>query len=192
MKFKTNSNGQVNSPFELLVSITIMTFVIIIGSQMIMATNDQVCLAEVEKELKEFKLNIEDIAANSGSSIKFEFRPNTKSCFIESKAIINIVKYTDSRKCGAICDKATNSCFVLKFSASDLANGFKSKCLNLPVFTSFVEDPTNCPTDEPALDGYKQTNPSVKEQGLRSGTYILRNVAPAAKTYPLICTYRRA
>ena len=33
MKFKINSKAQVNSPFELLVAVTIMTFVIIIGSQ---------------------------------------------------------------------------------------------------------------------------------------------------------------
>ena len=192
MEFKINSKAQVNSPFELLVAVTIMTFVIIIGSQMIAATNDQVCLAEVEKELTEFKLNIENVSSNSGSSIKFDFRPNQKNCFNENNAIIKIVKYTDSKRCGAVCDKAVNSCFVLIFSASDLANGFKSKCLNLPIFTSFVKDGTNCPTNDAALAGYKPTNPSVGDLGLRSGSYILRNVAPAAKTYPFICTYRRS
>ena len=49
--------AQMSSPFELLVAIIIMSFVVIIGSQMLANVNDQVCLAGIDKELTEFKEN---------------------------------------------------------------------------------------------------------------------------------------
>lgn len=184
-----NSKAQVNSPFELLVAIIIMGFVVIIGSQMIANANDQVCLATIDKEITEFKLKLEDTASFRTSN-KFEFRPNETSCYNENKSIVKIEKYSDSKKCGTVCGRATDSCFVFTFQASDIANGLIQKCLNLPVYTSFVTG-SDCPTDEADLSGFDPINPTAAGQRISSGTYILRNVAAAGKTYPVICTYRR-
>jgi hypothetical protein len=180
--------GQVSSPFELLVAIIIMSFVVIIGANMLAGVNEQVCLAGIDKSLTEFKLKLEDTALLRTSN-KFEFRLNTNSCFNENDAIIKIEKYNDSKKCSSICaDKTTNSCFVLIFNASDLANGFKAKCLNLQVYTSFV-GPDDCPTSEESLNGFESIIPTTNGQMLHSGTYILRNISPAGASNPEICTY---
>lgn len=183
--------GQVNSPFELLVAIIIMGFVIIIGSQMIASTNDQVCLAGVEQAMTEFKLKLEDTDSFRTSN-QFNFRPVSNNCYNENQSIMTIEFIRgNSRRCGAVCGRAVDSCFVLTYQASDVVNGFKQKCLNLPVYTSFV-DGSSCPTQEQALSGYTAINPSaVQEVGpsIPSGNYVLRNVAAAGKTYPEICVY---
>jgi hypothetical protein len=184
-----SSRAQVNSPFELLVAIIIMGFVIIIGSQMISATNDQVCLANVEKAMAEFVIKLEDTASFRTSN-KIDFRPVTNNCYTESKAIMKIdVIRDDARLCSAACGRAVNSCFIMTFQSPEIANGFKRKCLNLPIYTSFVEGTTDCPTTETALQSYDPITPTGGN--IVSGSYILRNVAPAGQTYPKICTYFR-
>ncbi|MDD3084173.1 MAG: hypothetical protein PHP82_04060 [Candidatus ainarchaeum sp.] len=180
--------AQVNSPFELLVAIIIMGFVIIIGSQMIASANSQVCLTGAERAMSEFKLNLEDTATFRTSN-KFDFKPVTNNCYNENKSImrIEIVK-GNSKKCGAICDRAVDSCFIMIFQTPDLSGGYKEKCLNLPVYTSFVSSGVDCPTTGGSLQGYNAIDPTSAEIIL-SGTYVLRNVAAAGKTYPEICTY---
>ena len=185
-----DNKAQVSSPFELLVAIIIMAFVVIIGANMLAGVNEQVCLSNIDKALTDFKLKLEDTASYRTSN-KFLFSLNTNSCFNEREAIITIEKYENAKKCGAICQgKTTDSCFVLVFNASDLANGARNKCLNLPVYTSFV-GPDDCSTADPSLSGFEPIIPTNSGQMLNSGTYILRNIAPAGKTYPVICTYRK-
>jgi hypothetical protein len=179
--------AQANSPFELLVAIIIMGFVIIIGAQMIASTNDQVCLAGVEKAMDTFKLKLEDTASFRTSN-QFDFRPVNNSCYNENKSVMKIeVIKGDSRRCGIICDRAIDSCFVMTFNSPDIAGGFKQKCLNLPVYTSFVSDSSSCPSTG-NLHGFLPIDPTSNDI-LLSGVYVLRNVAPAGKTYPEICVY---
>jgi len=188
MRLRLRNEGQMSSPFELLVAIIIMSFVVIIGSQMLAASQEQVCLSSVGKEITEFKLMLEDTAIRRGSN-KFEFRPD--DCFNQNTAIIKIEKYNSTTQCGAKCGLPTESCFVLIFNAPDVANGFIQKCLNLPVYTTFVNEPNDCPTDD--LDGYVAIDPTIMDEGgIRPGSYVLQNVAPAAKTYPNICVFRKA
>ncbi len=183
-----NTRAQVNSPFELLVAIIIMSFVIIIGAQMIASANDQVCLASVDKAMSEFQSKLEDTAAYRTSN-KFDFRPVTNSCYNENKSIMKIEAIKDnSKRCGAVCGRAIDSCFIFTFNAPDVAGGFKQKCLNLPAYTSFISDGSLCPTTG-EFDGYTAIDPTGVQVIIYSGTYVLRNIAPAGKTYPEICTY---
>jgi uncharacterized protein (UPF0333 family) len=189
---KINSRGQVNSPFELLVAIIIMGFVILIGTQMIASANDQVCFSVVKKEMVEFSDSLEN-SSEYRTSTKFSFRPNEKQCYNESQSIMKIVKYANQTKCSAVCGQPLNSCFIMVFGAEDIVNGYEDICLNIPTYTSFVSDTTTCPTNEPSLNGYNalEVISTGKNLTLPSGTYIIRNVAPAGKTYPVICTYWR-
>ena len=180
--------AQVSAPFELLVAIIIMGFVVIIGSQMLVAANQQVCMSSVDKEMTSFKLYLED-TANRKSSNKFDFQP--ESCFDKAKAVIRIENVANSKQCAAKCGKPTDTCFIFTFYAPDIANGFREKCLNLPKYTSFFDDATNCSTPDSGLDldGYKAIKPS---DGIKVGSYVLRNVSSAAETYPKICVFQRS
>jgi hypothetical protein len=184
-----NNKAQVSSPFELLVAIIIMSFVVIIGAQMLENVHEQECSASIKSELNIFAQKLKDTSEYRTSN-KFEFRLNKKACFNENQAIIKIEKYDDSKKCGYVCGRATNSCFVLIFHAADLPGSFSDVCLNLPIYTSFVGT-DDCPSDDPSVADYDAIKPTDIGQTLKSGSYVLKNIAPAGKTYPVICTYRK-
>jgi len=70
-KLKTNQKGQAAAPFELLVAIIIMTFVIIVGTQMLNRVNEQVCINHVESEMSKFVNYLEETAnmSHQGSCV---------------------------------------------------------------------------------------------------------------------------
>jgi hypothetical protein len=182
--------GQMSSPFELMVAVIIMTFVIIIGTQMLNQSQDQVCLASIDRELTEFKINLED-TTNSRSATKFDFRPD--NCYNQNEAVVKIFRYADSATCGAKCGiSGVNSCYVLLFSTNDIANGFKEKCINIPTYATFLGSDSQC-SPGPDLEGFSPIL-AVGEDGenLTPGTYALRNVSSASEAYPSVCIFRRA
>ncbi|MDD4251110.1 MAG: hypothetical protein PHX27_02870 [Candidatus ainarchaeum sp.] len=190
-KIGFNEKAQSSSPFELLVAIIMMGFVIIIGSQMISSANHQVCLANVDKSMVEFKSMLEDTVTFRTSN-KFDFRPNSSNCYKETKSTMKIEAIRNNpRYCGSICGKAIDSCFVMIFYTDSIANASKQKCLNLPPYTSFLWDNVSCPTNTESLSGYKAIDPTKPNTNLSSGSYVLVNVAAAGDTYSKICTYVR-
>ena len=183
MRFVHNSKGQVSAPFELFVAIIIMTFVVIIGVQMLNNIQSQVCMASVDKELSEFKSKIEDTANNMASN-KFFFSP--EKCFNENKVIIKIETLNTAKQCSAKCGTPVDTCFTIMFYAPDVPNGYKDKCLNLPTYTSFPEALCESTGD---VAGYDVVDP---RDAIRLGQYVTRNVAQAGDTYPKMCVFYRA
>jgi len=185
MRFVHNSKGQVSAPFELFVAIIIMTFVIIIGIQMLSNIQAQVCMASVDKELTEFKSKIEDTANNMASN-KFFFSP--ERCFNENKATIKVETLSSTAQCSAKCGTPVDTCFTVVFYTADIPNGYKDKCLNLPTYTSFLTDPNTCP-EENEVAGYTAIDP---RDAIKLGQYVTRNVAQAGDTYPKMCVFYKA
>jgi len=175
------SRGQVSAPFELFVAIIIMTFVVLIGSQMIFNANTNVCLNSIDKAMTEFKGKLEE-TANQKSSTQFMFQPD--KCFDAKKAKISIEKFNTTRQCSAKCGKPWDSCFVLSFSSSELA-AYREKCLNLPQYTTFYSalDSAMCPD----IEHYTAISPA--NGGIKLGSYILKNVSSIGETWPKVCVY---
>lgn len=191
MKIFSNK-AQMSSPFELFVAVIIMTFVVIIGTQMLNVSQQRICLSSIEGELSEFENNLQE-TANNRTATRFEFRP--QNCYNESESIVRIFRFDDSVVCGAKCGTSgMRTCHVLVFNTSDIPGGYIEKCLRISSNTSFAElnDP-RCSTDELGLEGFTQIVP-MGESGnnIFSGSYALRNVSTAAQTYPSICVFRRA
>jgi len=179
------SKGQVSAPFELFVAIIIMSFVIVIGIQMLNNVQAQVCMASVDKELTEFKSKIEDTANNMASN-KFFFLP--ERCFNENDAIIKIETLSNTKQCSAKCGTPVDKCFTIMFYTPDVPNGYNDKCLNLPTYTSFLEDEETCKAIDDVA-GYDVVDPRDE---IRLGQYVTRNVAQAGDTYPKICVFYKS
>ena len=187
MEFSLGRRGQVSAPFELFVAIIIMSFVVIIGIQMLTNVQAQVCLASVDKELGEFKSKLEDTANNMASN-KFFFSP--ERCFNENKVIIKVETLSSTKQCSAKCGTPVDKCFTVMFYAPDVPNGYKDKCLNLPVYTSFLTQggEGGCESLDDVA-GYEAVDP--RDQ-IRLGQYVTRNVAQAGDTYPKMCVFYKA
>ena len=184
--FLGNEKAQAAAPFELLVAVVIMSFVMVVGYVVLDDVNTQVCLNSVDKEMTEFKSAIEDSVARM-SSKPITFRPQG-ACFSTKKAMLEIYDEKTRGVCASICGVATDSCYILKFT-SDLAGALKRKCLNLPDFTTFQDATSDyCKDEVLSGTGYSVINPTVKGEFL-AGNYVIRNVSPAGHAWPLICVW---
>jgi uncharacterized protein (UPF0333 family) len=184
-KLKTNQKGQAAAPFELLVAIIIMTFVIIVGTQMLNRVNEQVCINHVESEMSKFVNYLEE-TANKKTTNQFIFSPQT-SCFNQSSHEMKIVRGGDIRVCSAKCGISQDTCYIMIFYTPDVSLGFKERCVNLPVFTNFETADSICTTTGD-LAGYSVIVPGEK---IPFGSYILKNVARVGETWPSICFYKK-
>lgn len=180
-----NNKAQAAAPFELLVAIIIMAFVLIVGSQMLNQVNEQVCLNHVESEMSEFVNYLEE-TANKKTTSKFAFQP-TSVCFDQSRHIMKIVRERDAKVCSAKCGIPTDTCYVMIFFTDEVALGAKERCINLPVYTNFETNDSVCTT----LDDLSGYTPIVPSEKLPFGQYVLKNVAKVGETWPNICFYKK-
>ena len=181
-----NSRAQAAAPFELLVAIIIMTFVIIIGSQMLGQVNTQICLNHVGSEMSDFVNYLEE-TSNKKTTNTFRFNPET-ICFDQSEHQMKIVREQDSKTCSNKCGIPQDTCYVMIFHTSDVAGGYKETCINLPVYTNFETDELACPTTSAELSGYI---PIVPSQKIPFGNYVLKNISKVGETWPNICFYHK-
>ncbi len=186
-KFFISSKAQMSAPFELLVAVIIMTFVVIIGTQMLELSQKQVCLSSVDREISKFVINLQN-SANNRSVVKFEFRPD--NCYNESKTVSKIFLFSDSHSCASRCGlSGIESCFVFVFNSADIPDGFRQKCIAIPAYTTFLGVDDKCDTTG-EFSGYLPINPLADGSSIiLPGSYVIKNVASAAQTYPELCVY---
>lgn len=180
-----SEGGQASAPFELMVAVIIMSFVMVVGYMVLDTVNTQVCLNSVDREMTEFKLALEDSVARM-SSTPLVFRPEG-TCFNSKKAHLKIYVEENRSRCSSICGFAANSCFVMYFDIDEMMGSTKVKCLNLPAFTSFQEEPT-CVDSVLQGQGYSTIDPTIEGKFL-PGSYIIRNISPAGHPFPMICVW---
>jgi uncharacterized protein (UPF0333 family) len=183
--------GQASAPFELFVAVTIMAFVIVIGYQTLEQINREVCLSTVEREMTNFKINLEDTVARKSQN-KIFFSPDPK-CFSSKNTVMKIEIEKSKSVCASRCSYPSDTCYVMTFQNPNIANAFKQKCLDLPKYTSFVSDASDnglCSDVELSKDNYHAINP-MEAGTIMIGSYIFRNISPAGETFPKVCVFYR-
>ena len=189
-----NKRGQASAPFELFVAVTIMAFVIIIGYQTLDRVNREVCLSTVDREMTNFKINLEYTVARKSQN-KIFFNPDPK-CFASKTTVMKIEVEDNKSVCASRCSYPSDTCYVMTFYNENIPDAFKQKCLDLPKYTSFVADPGSCEiktNDEvnSDMEGYKAIKP-MDAGNILIGSYIFRNISPAGETFPKVCVFYKA
>ncbi|MGI6589540.1 MAG: hypothetical protein ACOX1V_02645 [Candidatus Iainarchaeum sp.] len=183
-----NEGGQASAPFELMVAVIIMSFVMVVGYMVLDTVNTQVCLNSVDREMTEFKLALEDSVARM-SSTPLVFRPEG-TCFSSKKSTLKIYNEETRSVCSSVCGFAANSCFIMVFSSKMPGISTKRKCLNLPAFTSFQEEPT-CTDMVLQGQGFSTIDPTIEGEFL-PGSYVIRNISSVGDHFPRICVWYKA
>jgi hypothetical protein len=165
-----------------------MGFVIIIGYSVLAGVNTEVCLNSVDKEMTALKLGIED-TVNRKSSSNIFFHPDSK-CFSSVEASLKIVLESNNKVCAARCGYPSDECYIMTFSNEKIAQSLRQKCLDLPPYTNFLVEGTQCGSEDLSGNGYSTVDPI--NSSLRIGTYVIRNVSPAGDTYPKVCVWYRS
>lgn len=179
--------GQESAPFELLIAIIVMTFVIVIGFNALDKLNSETCKGNLSQNLSEIKNAIETVVKNKSKANVFYRLPG---CFNDETSKLRVISRDSERYCSAYCGGSVQSCIVLEFSSDD-PYYTDVKCLRVSQAVNFPEsDPCNSKTLEPQ-DAYSVANWRDQEGGIKPGRYTLVSQFNLFSNVPEICAYRR-
>lgn len=191
LNFLSSKKAQASAPFELLVAIIIMGFVIIAGSNVLNEANSKSCIATASNEIDNLKKAIEDSTLRQ-SPTEIYFNPDKGGCFNATTTTTKINSFnsaTAPKECSLKCGISSNACFTISFQDTKKPGSFIERCLNIPSYTHFYStDITeeNCPTTlESSYAGWLPAMPSQ----LKVGRYAFKNVSKVGAAFPNVCIY---
>ena len=174
-------SGQEEAPFQLLVAVILMTFVIIVGLNAMQEAEKQKCFNETEKAMNDFKLALEKTANNkSPSNVNFNPPGCTKSEKFEIKP------FDDQRICTKVCESSSSTCVLLRYSTSEITN-LPDKCINIGYDTQFRFNGDGTAECTEKTDYHGTQIDSV--QGIEQGVYQFLFSDSPGRTFSVVCSY---
>ena len=183
-----DSRGQESAPFELLVAIIIMGFVLFVGFQAMEKLREEQCFAKTDKGLEEFKTKIEiAVTQKSPQTIPFIL----SQCFNPEEEEIRVQNWDNALFCADLCGSAEITCTSLEyFNKSTGKVRAARKCLNISPETIFPsqDTPGRCLSIDTEQQNYILQD---FKRGIPQGTYLLINKTLATDTFPTVCAFLR-
>jgi len=176
--------GQEAAPFELLVAVIIMTFVILLGYRALEQVSEIKCKGEAEGELEKMKTTLENIVKQKGKENLSFYAP---VCAQEKETRIRIRGFEDERICAAFCGGSRRSCTILSYSTPKFS---LNKCLRISINTTFGSGET-CTGQEVSNPEQFEAMDLKGDAGVENGSYILVSKFDLTGSYPIICAYKR-
>lgn len=198
MKKILNSKAQEEAPFELLVAVIIMGFVIIIGAQQIIVIQQAQCESDIQFQISNFKEAME-LSINQKTTMDITLAlPN---CFEKKQTTFAVKKIIDDlQKCFRRCGKSVERCIIMEFSSQNPQIEL-SFCLDVNPNT-FFSDPQStgvCGT----IEGYELVNvlydtinttagAEFDSYRILNGQYKLINKTSLLEADPRLCVFKKA
>jgi len=140
-----DKKGQASAPFEVLVAVILMGFVIMAGTWALINLNQNVCIGNTRQKMSELKEAIEDVVLGSDLTVK-NINFNIQPCFNKKYEQINVITYSNETKCTAYC-QGGKTCTLLEYSFDD--NNTKRQpiepiCLNVPTSIESATNQSEC------------------------------------------------
>ena len=201
-----SKKGQESAPFELLIAIIVMTFVIVIGFRALDTLNEETCIGILNKNMEELKRGMESVVETK-SKVTLSVRlPN---CFNEDESELAIIDRREQVYCSNICGGSVAQCTILRFTGTTGSGTYSStRCLNISSATDFPDAGT-CgspiiplePSDAFEVVEWKSdetveyTSPqgvtTTHLVGIQQGDYTLIRQSNLFSQAPLVCVYKR-
>ena len=187
-----NSKGQEEAPFELLVSVIIMGFVIAVGFMAMNELAKKQCDGQMDKTMQELKRTLELVSKGQGRD-SFSFR--MPSCYSDVKSRLIIESSSETMTCNDVCGGSRFDCTFLQFyGVSDGSSHISRTCIDIPPATYFPTDEPGSPCDPSKYSASGNITYEVvswKEKQIQPGDYMLANEYSLLSDYPVICVYKR-
>ncbi|MDD3178309.1 MAG: hypothetical protein PHR26_02205 [Candidatus ainarchaeum sp.] len=191
--------AQIGAPFELLVAIIIMGFVILAGTYALKNLQQSTCLGDKKEELSNFNSSLRDVVLGSDLVIR-NISLDTKACFNQRYEYVRLNAYDDKGKCGTYCGGG-DSCLLLEYTYED-KDTFDYKypiepiCTHLPTTINFATTPDECLSeDEISEDLWQVWNPKDSSDGspigLPPGKYRMFKKTNTNSSNIQICLLRK-
>jgi len=167
-----SKRGQASAPFEVLVAVILMGFVIVAGTWALTNLSQSTCIGDKRQNMSELKEAIKDVVLGSDLTIK-NISFDTRPCLNQKFEKITLTKYDSPTKCSAYCGGGEN-CTLMEYVYDD---GKIRKmpivpiCMDLPTSVNFESSESECdvdPEDWEAMDLSASPSPDIK-----SGKYRL-------------------
>jgi hypothetical protein len=145
-KIYLKKKAQVSAPFEVLIAIILMGFVIIAGSAALKNLSENTCIGNKVQDLSEFKSALRDVVLGSDltfKTISFE----SKACFNQRFETVKLVSYNEKTICSAYCQGSVNSCLLLEYVYNDgtsIKRPIDPLCMDLPTAIEFENNLGDC------------------------------------------------
>jgi hypothetical protein len=189
-----NTKGQESAPFELLIAVILMGFVLFAGYQAIGRLHEQTCTNTINAALESMGRNLQNVATGKGTAqIHFSFSEcSAKINDCENfQALsqtgdvecVRLLDSTDPNVCSSFCSSARSICSLLQYKST--RNTF-TKCVDISPSTSFpAEGSGQCP-DRQADDWYLQ---DFTASTIQQGSYSFLKVSDLTASVPVVCAY---
>jgi len=165
--------GQVSAPFEVLVAVIVMGFVILAGTYALKNLSENTCLGDKRKEMGDLVSALRDVVL--GSDLTFRnITFQTKACFDAKAESIQLNAYNEQSKCTAYCGSGV-SCVLLEYIYNDDAKKERKYpippiCTGLPPTINFSKDKEDCGITEE--DPWVLVDP-INDEIIEPGRYRL-------------------
>jgi hypothetical protein len=141
-KIYKDKKAQVDAPFEVLVAVILMGFVILAGSYALKNLSQNICIGDKRQDLSDFKNALRDVVLGSDLTFK-NFHLSSKYCFNRQYEYTRLVTYTDQHMCSAYCQSLSNTCTLIQYYYDDGKRSIypiTPICTDLPSAINFVTE----------------------------------------------------
>ncbi|MBI2597757.1 MAG: hypothetical protein HYW50_01020 [Candidatus Diapherotrites archaeon] len=183
-----SQKGQEAAPFELLIAVVVMGFVLLAGINVMGILQLEECKGTLDSQMEKIKTAIEGIVAGEGQrdfsySLPHCFKRSTEEDDALSKTVFEIQNVTSRQVCTAYCSGARFECMLLWFRTEDYHN---AKCLRISTATNFPEESGTC--NDFSIEEFE---PVDLTEGILEGQYFLVRKFDLSSANANICAYNR-
>lgn len=184
-----DSRGQEAAPFELLIAVIVMGFVLLAGINVMDILKKEECKGTLDNQMEQIKSAIENVASGAGQR---DFSFSLPECYNRGQengdqiSKLQVVHINNQRVCGAVCPGARIECLILSFTTEDHHN---QKCLRISTATQFPDSADQCNDFDPDADKFEARD--LIQKPLESGQYLLIRKFQLSSQTPNICAYKK-
>jgi hypothetical protein len=176
--------GQEAAPFELLIAVILMGFVIVVGIGAMSELEKQKCYQESNKKMEELKEALETVSKGKG---QYNLSFVLPSCGRNAEA--KLESQSDPYLCSTFCGGSVRTCTLARLTAENVSSIVK--CLNISPLTTFASqvNPSYCPdrSEEDLLLEHWKEGPIPQGDYILASAYVI-----AERPIPMICAYRKS
>jgi len=189
--FAAAKKGQEAAPFELLIAVIVMAFVMLFGYRLMDEMFRMQCKATIGQELEGMRSAIESTVMQ-GSLERIVFA--IPQCFEDAK--VNLVSMRNKVVCSTICKDGRENCMALYYNGEGHQ---ELVCVDIRLNVEFegfgggvgtyCEDRRSSVTGSPI--SYELTPFTDEDIGIPNGAYELVDRTPPGWSKKVVCAYRQ-
>lgn len=178
---KINCKGQADTVFEVLITVILLSFVMLVGSYAMTSLSSSKCSKEIDISLSSLSQIIVKTASSPLSSQYYLLA--LPRCF-GGDSTVSVTQFVNEQYiCNHYCPGSLGSCYLLKYeNKSDKVSPLRYMCINISALTKINNQA--CTNNSP--EGYTTIDFANGGIVMQKGKYY---IASQSITEPTICIY---